>query len=566
MGTIFNDITANVILNQATLSSAPVGGTETVRLDDMSTAIGAVIDVLSVANIDDPSTELNAVAGSAAGSIMLAYEVGAAADDEYTMYAWDASGAAEEVPYSVDGSSGLWVALSGKYLNSNFSINGTVIAGEVLINTVSTDSDAELVVRTNNTFDGMAIKAPDGPRIFFDEGADGSEVETAFIGLQAADNAFVMRQWINSGTDILFSIQSGGARGSAADREVLQLLHDGDGSIFGNFTIGSDLTVSGELTGNLTVNDDLTINGDLIADDDIRWQDSYILTEAQAGGFPAIRNTVSGEPMNLRVQSADMDGTDTIGFNLDAVGQPGVANRETMVFSYNNARNDYEFFTFRAGTGLNRDIKIGHNSNPNELVILTTGEILVRNKIAITQIDLNEYIDSINDGYMDYGATTAHRFNANVNVTGMVRQTTTWHAYGGFEDQAETIVCGVGDWNHITNVGNDLWNLDEADGISESGDVFTLVNTGDYIGTLSVSISGLNGKDFHVRVYNNTQIRVEGRAIGISTTGANNEMNVVIPIYVEGTASDEIQFEIMSADGSDPVVDDALFWLAYLHD
>jgi hypothetical protein len=148
-----------------------------------------------------------------------------------------------------------------------------------------------------------------------------------------------------------------------------------------------------------------------------------------------------------------------------------------------------------------------------------------------------------------------------------VRVASAWHGYGGFEDQAETITCGVGDWNHITNAGNNLWNLDEGDGVTLSSDVFTLTNTGDYAGTLSVSISGLTGKDFHIRVYNNTQTRVEGRAIGISTTGANNEMNVCVPIYIEGTASDAFQFEIMSADGSDPpTVDDALFYMTYLHD
>jgi len=334
----------------------------------------------------------------------------------------------------------LWTLVTGDAdrtftMNANCAVNqdlettDTVTFGEVLVNTSNSDADAKLVVRVDANFDGMTIKAPDGPRIFFDEGAEGSEVETAFIGLQAADDAFVMRQWTGSGTDILFSIQSGGARSSAADREVLQLLHDGDGSIFGNFTVGSDLTINGELTGNLTVNDDLTISGDLIADD-IRWQDSYILTEAQAGGFPAIRNTVSGEPMNLRVQSADMDGTDTIGFNLDAVGQPGASNRETMVFSYNNARNDYEFFTFRTGTGLNRDIKIGHNSNPNELVILTTGEILVRNKIAFSQPDLNEFWDSITSGELDGEATIS--INLRIDGTeqmqifnGSIRPTTT---------------------------------------------------------------------------------------------------------------------------------------------
>ena len=162
----------------------------------------------------------------------------------------------------------------------------------------------------------------------------------------------------------------------------------------------------------------------------------------------------------------------------------------------------------------------------------------------------------------DQGATQQPQ-----EVAGMMRQDSTWHAYGGFEDQAETIACGAGDWNWITN-GNpwNLWTCDEEDGISCALDVFTITNTGDYSGVLSLSISGLNGKDFHVRVYNNTQTRVEGRPIGISTTGAGNKMNVCLPIYIEATAGDEIQFEIMSADGTDPVVDDGLFHMAYIHD
>jgi len=147
-----------------------------------------------------------------------------------------------------------------------------------------------------------------------------------------------------------------------------------------------------------------------------------------------------------------------------------------------------------------------------------------------------------------------------------VRFAKVWHGYGGFEDQAETIACGVGDWNHITNGGNNLWSLDKSDGITIAADVLTIVNSGDYEGTMSLSLSGLNGKDFHVRVYNITQALVEGRPMGISTTGANNEMNIAVPIYIEAVAGDEIQFEIMSADGADPVVDDGIFIIKYLHD
>ena len=45
------------------------------------------------------------------------------------------------------------------------------------------------------------------------------------------------------------------------------------------------------------------------------------------------------------------------------------------------------------------------------LEIRPAGEVLLRNKLAFTNIDLNEYIDSLAFGYMDYGATIAHRFN-----------------------------------------------------------------------------------------------------------------------------------------------------------
>jgi hypothetical protein len=43
---------------------------------------------------------------------------------------------------------------------------------------------------------------------------------------------------------------------------------------------------------------------------------------------------------------------------------------------------------------------------------------LFSNKVAFTQTDENEYIDSLNDGYLDYGATIAHRFLNHVKLTG----------------------------------------------------------------------------------------------------------------------------------------------------
>jgi len=44
----------------------------------------------------------------------------------------------------------------------------------------------------------------------------------------------------------------------------------------------------------------------------------------------------------------------------------------------------------------------------------TMNSVLFTDKIKFTQADGNEYIDSLTDGYIDYGATTAHRFSADI--------------------------------------------------------------------------------------------------------------------------------------------------------
>jgi hypothetical protein len=42
------------------------------------------------------------------------------------------------------------------------------------------------------------------------------------------------------------------------------------------------------------------------------------------------------------------------------------------------------------------------------------GDTFFKDKIFFTQTDGNEFIDSLNDGYLDYSATSGHRFNANI--------------------------------------------------------------------------------------------------------------------------------------------------------
>jgi len=73
--------------------------------------------IVEVADISDPSSELNALTGTYPGETILAYQSGTDTN-KWTIYAWDDSSIeSENVPYTVDGSSGLWVAVSGTYTN-----------------------------------------------------------------------------------------------------------------------------------------------------------------------------------------------------------------------------------------------------------------------------------------------------------------------------------------------------------------------------------------------------------------------------------------------------------------
>jgi len=86
---------------------------------------------LSVSDIDDPSAELNAIAGSSVGSLVLAYE-SLATNNDCTLYSWDdATSEAENVPYTVAGSSGIWIGIAGK--NNNFASAGSASLADIAI-------------------------------------------------------------------------------------------------------------------------------------------------------------------------------------------------------------------------------------------------------------------------------------------------------------------------------------------------------------------------------------------------------------------------------------------------
>jgi hypothetical protein len=150
---------------------------------------------------------------------------------------------------------------------------------------------------------------------------------------------------------------------------------------------------------------------------------------------------------------------------------------------------------------------------------------------------------------------------------GMVRQSDTWHAYGGFQLSTTTIACTLNTWAWITNAGHNLWVAVESSGVTLSGDVFTAVHTGDYVGQVTLSISSLNGRDFFIRVFNITTNAQMGYIIGATTTGTPNYMPITLPLYMELTAGDTFRFEVENiTDNSDPDVRSAVYNIVYVHD
>lgn len=110
----------------------------------------------------------------------------------------------------------------------------------------------------------------------------------------------------------------------------------------------------------------------------------------------------------LYAGDADFQGTitDTEGLCIDGMAMGTTFANGTIVNNYGLVIGDVS-----GGTTINRAIQTG------------AGTVLFGDKVMFTQTDGDEYIDSLADGYMDYGATTGHRFNANVDITGTVNTT-----------------------------------------------------------------------------------------------------------------------------------------------
>lgn len=185
-------------------------------------------------------------------------------------------------------------------------------------------------------------------------------------------------------------------------------------------------------------------------------------------------------------------------------------------------------------------------------------------------------LDFVGDSspYIDYDTTT-YRLNittdvttvSNINSGGMVRQTRTWHVFGGTESANTTFDLTRNVWQTMSNSTQNLWTGQEFDGFTLNGDTMTVLNSGDYSGTLSFSFEGSLTKDYAVRVYNITQAAVSGFKLSATGNGSNNYVTMTLPIYLEANANDEFVVQVTNTSGNeDLVLHDAVFYIQYLHD
>jgi len=190
----------------------------------------------------------------------------------------------------------------------------------------------------------------------------------------------------------------------------------------------------------------------------------------------------------------------------------------------------------------------------------------------VTLSDLNRLINDETDSAGSSNSTySAEKIDdtflplAGGVVTGRVQVGATWHAYGGFQGEAETLALAADTWTHVTNAGKNLWSGLEADGMTLTADEMIITNAGDYTGSLSITITGGNSKDFLFRIYNVTKAEVMGYHIGGSTT-VSNYTNITLPLYLECDAGDHLQVQAYCLAGDDPVLRSAVFYIIYLHD
>ncbi len=139
------------------------------------------------------------------------------------------------------------------------------------------------------------------------------------------------------------------------------------------------------------------------------------------------------------------------------------------------------------------------------------------------------------------------------------------HAEMSFQDSAFVLDITQNTFIKVTNTGNDLFTVTDADQMTLAGDTITVILPGTYIMVASLSFSGTAGDVFEFAAYKNGVIDSPKMERSTSQTDIGN---VSLPFYIEAlVAGDDISLYMTNTANSDDATLVACSWLIWrLHE
>ena len=135
------------------------------------------------------------------------------------------------------------------------------------------------------------------------------------------------------------------------------------------------------------------------------------------------------------------------------------------------------------------------------------------------------------------------------------------HGFMSFQDSAFVIDITQSAFSKITNAGNDLFTVDDADGVTIAGDSLTIITPGTYIVMAGLSFSGTNGDVFEFAVFKNAVIASPKME---RSTSATDIGAVPLPFYLESlVAGDDLSLRITNTASSDDATVVACSWITW---
>jgi len=195
------------------------------------------------------------------------------------------------------------------------------------------------------------------------------------------------------------------------------------------------------------------------------------------------------------------------------------------------------------------------------------GGLLAGDKIKFTQTDGNEYIDSLADGYMDYGATTEHRFKIGANQEVGIKNDRCWFDsycwFGGtdtgigYDSNWKCTFAGVSNsygyiarFRSVGSNDNALFSISTANN-SNGCNVGCAIDSGQPYGYIDSQTAGGNGQIRFLQNGNLTTIK--SLKHDLSSVGDNPHLKVTV---TSGTPGENPSgyFQIEDADGNAKLV------------